>query len=245
MKPFTPLHLISTICLSLFLMSCSASFIEKQSETADQGIYAIPAAIDAGRIDQADTISNDLKTLYPTPKNPLNIKPIVDPLTGINDIILPSRLIGKVIVIGSPAYKDLIKNKTINDQLVIENKNLTDYKTEAEKQKIADQQALNQLLIAYNKDEDSLKEWKASIFYKAYELYQFIGVLLTSLWVVIPLGIVGAIVLCVFCPAVAPVILSAAGTVVGFIIRVALNLINSIFSISTKLLTPTTPTTKS
>jgi hypothetical protein len=193
---------ISTVFLSLFLVGCGG-FVEKQSEIADEAAYAIPSAIKNGRIDEADSISQSFQTLYSTPKNPIVIKPIIDPITGLPDVILPAYLKGKVVVVNSADYQDLLKTKSVANQLTKDNKDLLNYKTEAEKQKIADDQILNALLKEMN-------AYKASNFYKAYIFYH------TSLWL-IPASILIIIVVCLIFPPLVGPIMTILGTLAGMI----------------------------
>lgn len=209
------------ICLlSLSLLGCDGTeFVEKQSETASEGAYGVPVAINNGRIDQADSISKNLQTLYSPPKTPIVSNPVIDPKTGLPTVILPARLSGKVFVIGSIEYQDLLKNKQVAEQLAKDNKDLTNYKVEAEKQKVYNQGVLNDLLVKYNALKAQLDKYKASLFYKAY-------IICHSLIYIIPISIVAIIALVIFCPAIGVPLITLLGTIWGLI----LNVFNAIVS---------------
>lgn len=199
----------------LCLSGCAQNYVEKSSEVANEAAYGVPAAIDHGRIDIADSVSQSFRQLYSYPNHPINTDPVIDPKTGLVTVILPARLTGKVFVVGSVEYQDLLKNKEIAKQLAKDNKDLLAYKSATEEQKRKDDQVLNAIL-------KELNEYKASIFYKAYvkwtEFKWFLGSGLV-------LSILGFLVLIFFAPEAIPGVLSFLGRACGIIF----NLIKSFF----------------
>lgn len=180
--------------LIFLITGCAQTlYVEKQSEIASQGVYGIPSAIDNGRIDKADSISQSLKTLYSAPKNPIVSNPIIDSKTGLNDIILPSRLNGKVIVIGSNEYKELLMDKNINKELASDNKDLTNYKNSVDKQKIVNDQVQDKILKDLKTAQKEVMEYHDSLEYKIKQFFK--DTLLTTLVI----GII-LVVLCVLFP---------------------------------------------
>lgn len=210
-----------TICvLCLALMGCNPSILEQQSETLSQGVYGAATAIDSGRIDQADSLTHSLQTFVSPPKKALVENPIIDPKTGVADVILPTRLNGKVIVVGSADYQELLKDKTLAEELNQSNKQLTDFQAASQKQKIEDQKVLNAVL-------KQLNDYKQSIFFKAYEFWHTLTWFVPTIF---GLSVITIIVVCVFCPPLVAPIMTFLGTCVGAIVSVLKKIVQSIIN---------------
>jgi len=202
--------ILALLC-SLCLFGCDPQFFEQQSETLSEGAYAIPAAIEKGRIDQADNLAHSLTSFIQAPKKPLTENAIIDPSTGALDIILPAGLSGNVIVVGTQAYSDLLKNKNVASELAQSQKDAKTFQTQANQQKANDLQVQNAMLSQIDSLNKQIADWKQSIFYKAYVFFHALPWFLGGSVIII-------IVVCIFFPPLVAPIMTFLGEVVGFIV---------------------------
>lgn len=227
---FSILASIFAFLLCLSLTSCDPVFIEKNSETADRIIYAIGDAVNVGNLPLATKYINQAYTLFPIPKNRIQVTPVVS--NGIHYVILGDNLKNtQVVVVGSVQFNSLLKMQAdIANQIVTQQKLADKINKQAIAQAEANKQNQNLLIDSYNKVVARENKWHSSIFYKAFLFF-------TTLQFIIPISIVGAIILCFFCPALIPIILTVAGTVCGTLFKFASALIMGIFNFVSSLLT--------
>lgn len=147
----------------LFLSGCLPQVIEKQSEPLSQAVYGINDSLKEARIDLAWYYSNQTTELVTPPKKRLDIKPIYQKNEVIKDgkkvqlqdgtrvAILPEQYSNdKVVIVNTEAYKKLVADEAINNQLkkeLIQQKEQTKI---VEEQRKKNDQVQSELLKRYD-----------------------------------------------------------------------------------------------
>lgn len=141
------------IFLTLLLVSCTV-YTEKQSEAVSQNVYATNDSLGKARVDLAYFYSNETTKFIKPPKHPIKINSVYEAGDVVKNtktaektrvVIVPDAYRNdKVIVVGSVEYQDLLKdreikkqleqdNKNINNQLIVNQKELTKQKEMGDK----------------------------------------------------------------------------------------------------------------
>jgi hypothetical protein len=123
----------SLIIATLLLASCTY-YTEKQSEALSQNVYATSDSLNNKRVDLAYYYSNETIKLVKLPKHRINIQPVYEAGSVVKNgpkkektevVLVPDKYKGgRIIVVGSTEYQDLLKDRTIKQQLEKDNTNL-------------------------------------------------------------------------------------------------------------------------
>jgi hypothetical protein len=141
------------ILATLLLVSCTL-YTEKQSEAVSQNVYATNDSLGKARVDLAYFYSNETAKFIKPPKHPIKINAVYQAGDVVKNsktaektrvVIVPDQYRNdKVVVVGSVEYQDLLKdreikkqleqdNKNINNQLIVNQKELTKQKEMGDK----------------------------------------------------------------------------------------------------------------
>ncbi len=213
--------IIILLCLSTFFTSCS-TVQKRQNELIRQGVYATQESINKGRIDLADKYVNQLTKIVPPPakKIPVQTFQVKRPVhgnvkTGENVkiyaegqyfkefdtkldsepfVVLPERLKDKpVIVENSPEFVKLVdENKDLKKQLEKERATIASFES-----KIEDVQRDKEKIVEKASKKSGIWGW------------------VTGLGITGIAGIIGIIALCVFFPALMPILASIFTSIVS------------------------------
>jgi len=125
---------ITLLALSMCFLSSCTVYTEKQSEALSQNVYATSDSVNKGRIDLAYYYSDQTTRLVKIPKKRIEIQSVYEAgqvVKGSKNadktrvVLVPDQYKDeKVVVVGSSDYQDLLKNKTIVEQLKKDNTNI-------------------------------------------------------------------------------------------------------------------------
>lgn len=146
-----------------FIMLCVAGctvYTEKQSEALSQNVYATNDSVNKGRVDLAYYYSAETTKLVKLPKHRIPIQSIVragkvikgaQPSDPTRIIIIPEQYKGdSVVVVGSTDYQDLIKTRSIAEQLKKDNINLAKDKINTDKELVHQKEMSNKMVVDLN-----------------------------------------------------------------------------------------------
>jgi len=147
----------------LFAMLCIAGctvYTEKQSEALSQNVYATNDSVNNGRVDLAYYYSAETTKLVKIPKHRIPIQPVVkagkvikgaNPTDSTRIIVVPAQYKGdSVVVVGSADYQELLKTRSIADQLKKDNVNLAKAKTDTDKEVLKQKDMNNKMVKDLN-----------------------------------------------------------------------------------------------
>ncbi len=203
---------MKTACLILlFLFSfggCQNS-IRKQKELISQTVYATGDSIKAGRVDLADSYSEQAMKLVAPPKQRLQITPVYKTTKNIKEpiAVLPTHYGDKTSVV-----KDSIEFQ----KLVLENEHL-------KKQFEMEKKSMDILVKSVDATNKQLLEEIEKQKSEKKSLFSWIWGLIGGL------GLLGTVVLIAFFPAALPIVMNIFGIVAGWI-RMLLESIKNLFN---------------
>ena len=135
-------------------------YTEKQSEALSQNVYATNDSVNKGRVDLAYYYSAETTKLVKLPKHRIPIQPIVkagkvikgaQPDDSTRIIVVPAQYKGdSVVVVGSSDYQELIKTKSIAEQLKKDNVNLANDKKDTDREVVRQKDMNNKMVIDLN-----------------------------------------------------------------------------------------------
>lgn len=145
--------------ITLCVAGCTV-YTEKQSEALSQNVYATNDSVNKGRVDLAYYYSAETTKLVKLPKHRIPIQSIVragkvikgaQPSDPTRIIIIPEQYKGdSVVVVGSTDYQDLIKTRSIAEQLKKDNINLAKDKINTDKELVHQKEMSNKMVVDLN-----------------------------------------------------------------------------------------------
>ena len=131
--------------LLLSNLSCSV-YTEKQSEALSRVVYASKDSIDAARIDLADQYIVEATRIVRPPKERISIEAvyktptIVKPTIVVSKqkvVIIPEKYKNdEIIVVNSKEYQTLLEDKSIYNQIKLDNEEITEAKKSVDRELI-------------------------------------------------------------------------------------------------------------
>jgi hypothetical protein len=135
-------------------------YTEKQSEALSQNVYATNDSVNKGRVDLAYYYSAETTKLVKIPKHRIPIQPVVragkvikgaSPDDSTRIIIVPAQYKGEsVIVVGSTDYQELLKTRSVAEQLKKDNVNLANDKKDTDREVVRQKDMNNKMVIDLN-----------------------------------------------------------------------------------------------
>ena len=135
-------------------------YTEKQSEALSQNVYATNDSVNKGRVDLAYYYSAETTKLVKIPKHRIPIQPVVragkvikgaSPDDSTRIIIVPAQYKGdSVIVVGSTDYQELLKTRSVAEQLKKDNVNLANDKKDTDREVVRQKDMNNKMVIDLN-----------------------------------------------------------------------------------------------
>jgi len=146
--------------IALLCITGCTYYTEKQSEALSQNVYATNDSVNKGRVDLAYYYSAETTKLVKLPKHRIPIQPIVkagkvikgaQPNDSTRIIVVPAQYKGdSVVVVGSSDYQELIKTRSIAEQLKKDNSNLAKDKIDTDKELVRQKDMSNKMVIDLN-----------------------------------------------------------------------------------------------
>lgn len=135
-------------------------YTEKQSEALSQNVYATNDSVNKGRVDLSYYYSAETTKLVKIPKHRIPIQPVVragkaikgaSPDDSTRIIIVPAQYKGdSVIVVGSTDYQELLKTRSVAEQLKKDNVNLANDKKDTDREVVRQKDMNNKMVIDLN-----------------------------------------------------------------------------------------------
>jgi len=217
------LKTLSLIAICLFCNSCAETqYEEQQTNTLSYDTYKINNALNVGRVDIAKTVSDDMTIYVTKPKTPATVYSVA------GYAVLPDNYNNLKVIY----YSDLLKNKTLMAELAKEKLQTIADLVAAKAQATQDKQVQDGLIKQVAELKKEQTDYENSIFYKTYAFFHSLS------WIVgiaSFLGIGGTIALCVFCPALIPIVISTIENILVDIISVAYSIFKGIITLVSKL----------
>lgn len=148
------------LLLALFCIAGCTVYTEKQSEALSQNVYATNDSVNKGRVDLAYYYSAESTKLVKLPKHRIPIQPIVkagktikgaSPDDSTRIIVVPAQYKGdSVVVVGSADYQDLLKTRSIAEQLKKDNVNLAKDRIATDKELVHQKEMSNKMVVDLN-----------------------------------------------------------------------------------------------
>jgi len=180
--------------MALLSTSCTV-YTEKRSEALSQAVTATSDSIDVARFDLANQYSKEAVKLAFPPKHKIKIsglvtkKETVDAKTSIittntvTRIVVPKELErSDILVVGSPEWEELLKNKDFAEQLKIDNINLTTLKTNVEKELTKQNEMQNKMIQDLNTMQKKLVEKDLAILWRNIVIVSLIATMAAAVY---------------------------------------------------------------
>ena len=163
--------------LFLLIVSCTPRTIyEKPSIELARTAYAVHDSFDNARLDLAEQYSEQLLSFIIPPEQKILIKPII--VDNKRIAIIPDKYKeDNVVVVGTAEWDKILQTKTIANQLVEDNSNLS---TQLEKigSELRNQQEIRDALVARNNElEIQISEKNHTILRKNLYLISLLGII--------------------------------------------------------------------
>jgi hypothetical protein len=178
-------RLYTSIFASCFLLTSCTVYTEKQSEALSQNVYATNDSLEKARVDLAYYYSEETTRLVRIPKKRIDIQPIYDPAsikakeqtpsvkqdptTGEKTriVMVPEQYKnGKVVVVGSTEYQELLKTKEIAKQLAVDNANVLKAKADTDVELQKQQEMHDKMIKDLNIMQKKLVEKDLAILWR-------------------------------------------------------------------------------
>jgi hypothetical protein len=163
------------VFFTLLLVSCTV-YTEKQTEMLSQNTYATNDSVNKGRIDLAYYYSDQATRIVKPPKHRIAIQSVYEAGDVVKNtknkektqvVLVPKEYQGtKVIVVGSDDYNNLLKDRSVKNQLITDNKNLLKDKEDTTRELTLLKNNNNKMLDKLNSDEKLLIKKDLAILWR-------------------------------------------------------------------------------
>lgn len=173
------MRILSLFCGCLLLTGCLPNFIERQSEPLKQAVYGVNDSLAEARIDLAWFYSNQATRLVEPPKNRVVIKSLVRKevidstgkkvtlVDGTRILVLPEQYSkDEAIIVNTKAYNELLKDKSVIEQLTKEKKEQSIFISDVSKQIEKNKEINDKLLKSYTEAQTLIAKKDATIWHR-------------------------------------------------------------------------------